>query len=148
MPMPYTYRHASAEFRAFLDDARDTMNLTSDNATYTAVDAVFQVFRARLTVPQALAFADELPCVLRAIFLWRWHPETPLPFPDRAALVAEALAIRPHHNQTPANCIDAVARALRKQVLAIDLDRVLAQLPPGAQAFWHVPGDSPRVTFP
>ena len=61
MPMPYTYRHASAEFAAFLADAREALGLESDNATYTAVDAVFQVFRTRLSVEQALAFADLLP---------------------------------------------------------------------------------------
>lgn len=139
MPMPYTYRHASAEFRAFLDDAKEAMRLESDNATYTAVDGVFQVFRRRLTVEQALAFADILPCVLRAIFLWRWRPAAPLPFADRSALTREAQAIRPHHNLTPDNCIPAVARALRRQVLASDLDPVLARLPEGARAFWDLP---------
>lgn len=79
MPMPYTYRHASAEFAAFLADAREALGLESDNATYTAVDAVFQVFRTRLSVEQALAFADLLPCVLRAIFVWRWHPPPRFP---------------------------------------------------------------------
>ena len=44
MPMPWTYRHASREFRKFLDDAKERMSLDSDNMTYTAVDAVFQVF--------------------------------------------------------------------------------------------------------
>ena len=55
MPMPPTYRHASKEFRAFLADAKDRMNLESDNMAYTAVDAVFQVFRRRLTAQQGHA---------------------------------------------------------------------------------------------
>ena len=31
MPMPWPYRHASKEFRAFPDDAKERMNLGSDN---------------------------------------------------------------------------------------------------------------------
>jgi uncharacterized protein (DUF2267 family) len=151
MPMPYTYRHASAEFSAFLTDAREDLGLVSDNMAYTATDAVFQVFRARLTVPQALAFADVLPCVLRAIFLWRWSPAPPLPWADRATLAREAQAIRPHHNLTPDHAIAVLARVLRRHVLAQDLDRVLAGLPPGAAEFWHVPPDEAAglsVRFP
>lgn len=112
MPMPYTYRHASAEFAAFLADARERLGLDSDNMTYTAVDAVFQVFRRRLTVPQALAFADVLPAVLRAIFLWRWTPGDPVPWSARADLAVEVKAVRPHHNLTPDHAITAVAEAL------------------------------------
>lgn len=141
MPMPYTYRHASAEFSAFIADARDEMGLVSDNMTYTATDAVFQVFRARLTVPQALAFADVLPAVLGAIFLWRWTPAPPLPWADRATLTREAQAIRPHHNLTPDNAIAALSRSLRRHVLARDLAQAFARLPPEAAAFWHVPPD-------
>lgn len=44
MPMPWTYRHASEEWRAFLYDVRDRMMLESPNSAYKAVDAVFQVF--------------------------------------------------------------------------------------------------------
>src|SRR3989338_29602 len=95
MPMPYTYRHAQTEFAAFLHDAREAMALDSDNMTYTAVDGVFQTFRRRLTVPQALAFADLLPAILRAMFLWRWTPAPPLPFADRATLTADAQSLRP-----------------------------------------------------
>lgn len=150
MPMPYTYRHASAEFAAFLADAREALGLESDNATYTAVDAVFQVFRARLSVEQALAFADLLPCVLRAIFVWRWHPTVPLAFADRATLTAEAQAIRAYHNLTPAHCIAAVALALRGHIPAPDLDRLLAGFPPGAAEFWALPPgkQSPPLRFP
>jgi uncharacterized protein (DUF2267 family) len=149
--MPYTYRHASAEFTAFLADARAALDLVSDNSTYTAVDAVFRVFRARLTVPQALAFADILPSVLRAIFVADWRPADPLPFADRATLTREAQAVRPHHNLTPDHVIGTLARVLRRHVLAIDLDRVLATLPPGAAEFWHVPPDETAgltVRFP
>lgn len=150
MPMPYTYRHAQAEFAAFLHDARAAMALDSDNMTYTAVDGVFQTFRRHLTIPQALAFADILPAILRAMFLWRWTPAPPPPFPDRATLTAQAQALRPHHNLTPPNCIEATALALRGQIAGPDLDRLLAQFPQGATDFWALPAGStpPPLRFP
>lgn len=40
MPMPWTYRQASREWQAFLGDARDAMDLTADNVTYTALQGV------------------------------------------------------------------------------------------------------------
>ena len=90
MPMPWTYRHASKEFRAFLDDAKERMGLASDNMAYTAVDAVLQVFRRRLTPEQGIAFADLLPSVLRAVFVYRWDvARPPVPFGPRDALTRE-----------------------------------------------------------
>lgn len=137
MPMPWTYRHASREWRAFLDDARERMDLVSDNSAYTAVDAVFQVFRRRLTAQQGLDFADVLPSIPRAIFVAGWRIREPVPFTDRAALTAEVKAVRPDHNLTPDNAIEATAWAVRRCTNRIDLERVLAGLPDGARDFWH-----------
>lgn len=144
MPMPWSYRHASKEFRAFLDDAKDRMNLESDNMAYTAVDAVFQVFRRRLTAQQGLDFAKVLPSVPRAIFVYNWDlGQPPAAFADRAAMTQEAQAIRKDHNLTPDNAIEATAWALRRHVDQTDLDRVLARLPEGAEEFWRVQVDDP-----
>ncbi len=142
MPMPWTYRHASREFRAFLDDAKDRMDLQSDNSTYTAVDAVFQVFRKRLTAQQGLDFASILPSVLRAIFVKDWVvAEPPLPFAARKDLTDEAKQVRPHHNLTPDNAIEATAWALRRLINPREFDAVLAKLPDEARAFWDVDVD-------
>lgn len=139
MPMPYTYRHASAEFAAFLADLREELGHSSDNVAYTTTDAVFQVFRRRLSVPEALMFADVLPCVLRAIFLWHWTPEAAKPFGSRVEMTKEVQAVRAHHNWAPDHAILAVARCLRACVLSNDLDPVLARLPEGSVAFWALP---------
>ncbi len=145
MPMPWTYRHASREWRAFLDDVRERMDLVSDNSAYTAVDAVFQVFRRRLTAQQGLDFAGVLPSILRAIFVAGWRvDDPPLPFTDRASLTAEVKAVRPDHNLTPDNAIEATAWAVRRFTNRLDLERVLAGLPEGAAAFWHVEVADPR----
>ena len=139
MPMPWTYRHASKEWQAFLADAKERMNLSSDNMAYTAVDGVLQVFRKRLTAQEGLAFASVLPSVLRAIFVKDWDVSAPpLPFADRATLTREVQAVRPHHNLTPDNAIEATAWALRRCTDARAFEAVLAELPEGARDFWHV----------
>lgn len=137
--MPWTYRHASKEFEGFLDDAKARMALVSDNMAYTAVDAVFQVFRRRLTPQEGLAFASALPSVLRAIFVKDWDIRlAPVPFLSREEMTREAQSVRRHHNLTPENAIEATAWALRRSLDQRDLDRVLARLSPEARAFWHV----------
>lgn len=144
MPMPWTYRHASREFEAFLADVRERMDLASSNMAYTAVDGVFQVFRRRLTAQQGLDFADTLPAVLRAIFVHDWDVSgAPLPFTDRASLAREAQALRRHHNLTPDNAIEATAWAVRRCVDQATFDRVLTDIGPQAQAFWHVTVNDP-----
>jgi uncharacterized protein (DUF2267 family) len=147
--MPWTYRQATREWQAFLSDAREAMNLTSDNATFTAVEGVFRAFRRRLTPQQAIDFAQVLPSVLRALFVADWHfDEGPQPPGTRPDWTSEAMALRPHHNLTPQNCVAATALALRKSVLREDLDRVLATLPPFAVEFWSTPGTDPATLGP
>lgn len=149
MPMPWTYRHASKEWRAILDDARDRMNLSSDNMAYTAIDAVFQVFRRRLSAQQGLDFASVLPAVPRAIFVAGWDVSTPpLPFADRVTLTAEVRAVRPDHNLTPDNAIEATAWTIWRYVNHAELDRVLNRLPEGARDFWTAQPDDPADLTP
>ncbi len=112
---------------------------------YTAVDAVFQVFRHRLTAQQGLDFAGVLPSVLRAIFVNGWDVTVPpVPFSERSALIAEAKEIRVNHNLTPDNAIEATAWAVRRCTNKGDFERVLAQLPDEAAAFWHIEVDDPK----
>lgn len=149
MPMPWTYRHASAEWQRFLDIAKEEMDLVSNNSAYTAIEGVLLAFRRRLTVDQALRFADALPSVVRAIFLYRWHPEAPAPWGSRDVQTAEAKALRPDHNLTPDNCIDATAIALRAVVRPDEIDPVLSAIGPEAEAFWRVAPERLRpVDFP
>ena len=149
MPMPWTYQQATREWQAFLADARDAMNLGSDNAAFTAVEGVFRAFRRRLSVQQALDFADVLPAVPRALFVAHWRiSDQVVPPGTRADWTAEARALRPDHNQTPDNCLIATAFALRRAVLRDDLERVLATLPPFAADFWAGPGHDPASLGP
>ncbi len=144
MPMPWTYRHASKEWRAFLDDVKERMCLESDNMAYTAVDGVMQVFRRRLTAQEGLDFASVLPCVLRAIFVQDWDVTAPPePFRCRAALIAEVKQVRGNHNLTPDNAIEATAWAIRRATNKRDFERALGRLPKEARAYWHVDVEDP-----
>ncbi|MXQ08753.1 DUF2267 domain-containing protein [Alphaproteobacteria bacterium GH1-50] len=144
MPMPWAYRHATRDFRAFLDDLKSRADLVSDNSAYTVVDAVFQVFRRRLTVQEGLAFASILPAVLSAIFTRNWAPVAdPAPFADIQDMNAEARQVRRDHNLTPENAIEVVAWCLWRHVNHRELKLALSKLPPEARAFWEVPNADP-----
>lgn len=105
------------------------MALASDNSTYTAIEAVFHVFRRRLTAQEGLDFASVLPAIPRAIFVGGGKLEAGVEFGSRADWVAEAKGFRPHQNRTPDGVLVAVRRALRRHMDQRDLDRVLARGP-------------------
>lgn len=137
MPMPREFQHASEDFDALLEDARDRADLATRHQTWTMIDAVLRVFRRRLTVAEGLRFAAVLPAVPRAMFVTDWDPSAPpVPFDDRAAMTREVQAVRPHHNFAPETAIAAVAGALRRQVDPIAFERALDGLPVAARAFW------------
>lgn len=90
MPMPWTNRIATREWQVILAAARAAMDLTSDNATYTAVQGVMQAFRRRLTPQQAVDFAQVLPSTLRALFVADCHLTDPFPPGTRADWTTKA----------------------------------------------------------
>lgn len=138
MPVPFDYKHASMAFEQFLLDARDISGLATTHQTYTMVQGVFQAFRRRLDVRDALLFANVLPPVLRALFVADWNLDEPRrPFEDRAVMTREVQSLRPDHNLAPASSIRDVAAALRRNIDQAELDRVLARLPARARAFWQ-----------
>lgn len=144
MTWPLEYQRAAVDFERFMVAARDAAGLQTTNMAWTMVEGVLLVFRRRLAVAQAIAFANLLPPLLRALFLQDWHPGAePVPFAARDVLTAEVQALRPAHNFSPPNAIEAVATALRGEVDEAALARVLAQLPPGATDFWAVSGTWP-----
>jgi len=138
MTMPGEYRRASEDFDSYLDDVRADALIDSRNVVYTMTQGVFQTFRCRLDVADALRFADVLPPVLRAIFVSDWNPhDAKRSFDDRAAMTREAQSLRGDHNFAPDTAIRDVARAVRKHVNVAAFDRVLKTLPGGAEEFWR-----------
>lgn len=137
MPIPMEYQHASEAFMRILAEARDESGLGTMNQSFTMVDGVLRTFRRRLTPEEALRFGQLLPPVLRALFLVEGAlSDPPLPFAPRAELTQEVKALRQHHNFAPDTAIADVARVLRRHVDGPALDRLLADLSPGAADFW------------
>jgi uncharacterized protein (DUF2267 family) len=137
LPVPLKYNNATSEFMRFLDDAREAAGLATANQAFTMTEGVLRAFRDRLEVRDAIAFANVLPAVLRAIFVADWDLDSPRKqFGDRAVMVADVKALRSDHNFSPDHCLQAVAGALRGHVDAIAFDRALATLPAGAVDFW------------
>ncbi|WP_428697725.1 DUF2267 domain-containing protein [Stappia sp.] len=140
MTIPAEYSTASAVFDRFLEDARDRAGLATRNQTYTMVQGVFQVFRARLELEEAIRFAAVLPPLLRALFVADWDLDAPKrDFSRREEMTGEIQALRRHHNFAPETAIADVAGALRSHVDRQALDRVLAALPEDAARFWSLP---------
>ncbi|MBV5337505.1 MAG: DUF2267 domain-containing protein [Deltaproteobacteria bacterium] len=139
MTLPFEYQNASMQFDQFMIDARDFAQLATTNMAWNMVVGVLHTFRRRLTVEDALRFADVLPPVIRALFLEKWDVMQPvLTFGDNDDLLAEVRSVRFEHNFSPDNAIVAVALALRKQVDAAKFEHLLTELPIGSIAFWSI----------
>jgi len=138
VPVPPEYERASAKFYEFLTAARDLADLQTTHQAYTMTEGVLLAFRRRLTVQQALDFANELPLLLRALFVSDWDTEEPRrEFGDRAAMTQEVKGLRADHNWSPDNSIAAVAEALRGHVYPDRFAAMLTRLPPAATGFWR-----------
>lgn len=140
MPMPWTYRHPETEWRGFLEDIREILDTPSSNVAYTAAEGVLTAFRHRLTPEEALAFADALPCVIRALFVQGWRMEKPRPWASRDDYAAEARALRRDHNFAGERVVEAVSYGLHRAIGADRLRKALAAIGPEAQAFWELTG--------
>lgn len=139
MPMPREYQRAEAEFSAFLEDIKTELNSPTRNTAYTTVQSVFIVFRRRLSLEQAIAFASVLPAILRAIFVQDWDTaEARRDFTGLDALNAEVKSVRQAHNFSPDRSIEEVAAVLRRHVDQAAFEKTLAAISPEALAFWGV----------
>lgn len=137
MPVPTKYQRATDDFYQLLMDARDAAGLVTTNQAYTMVQGVFQVFRRRAEIKEAIRFAGVLPVGARALFVADWDVEEPRrPFDERAVMTREVQELRPNHNFASETAIDDVATALRRNVDQDAFQRVLATLSEDARRFW------------
>ncbi|MYM36459.1 DUF2267 domain-containing protein [Duganella sp. FT94W] len=137
MPIPFEYQNASRQFDRFMVESRDNAGLATTNMAWNMVVGVFHAFRARLSLEQALIFADALPPVVRALFLENWDPTLPSKeFDTFEAMLDDVRSVRRRHNFSTANAIPAVATALRNNIDIVTFLRALEQLPPAAQNYW------------
>jgi uncharacterized protein (DUF2267 family) len=139
MPYPQEYQLASKEFSDFLGDVKIIAYFGSRHMAYTMVQGVFQVFRRRLDIKDAIKFANVLPVGLRALFISDWDTEEERKsFVDHELMTEEAKQLRPNHNYSTDTAINDVAKALRRHVDEDLLDETLRGFPEGAIEFWRV----------
>jgi len=136
---PAEYQRASDDFYDFLQTLRDIAFFTDSHPPYTVTQAVFQVFRRRLSLADAIRFAQVLPVGLRALFVIDWNPDEPLrAFGTRDEMTRELCELRPEHNYSSDTSISDVSKALRLHVDVKAFDDLLATLPAEAVDFWSV----------
>jgi len=70
--VPTEFERASSDFLGFSVAARDFAALASTHQAYTMTQGVLQTFRRRLSFEEAMAFANVLPLLLRALFVTDW----------------------------------------------------------------------------
>lgn len=137
MPVPMEYRLASQNFEQFLAEVAEEAGLGTRNQAFTTTEGVLQCFRRRLEVQEAIAFAQILPAMLRALFVQDWDIASKrVETWDRGAMTAEVKALRVNHNFSPDSSIQDVARIVRRHIDAQAFDRCLERLPAEARAFW------------
>lgn len=140
MPMPMEYRQASVDFDRFVEDLKEVSMLSTSHQAYTMLQAVLQLFRRRLTVQQALEFANVLPPVLRAIFVSDWDStEEMREFGTETEMMAEVRSLRYNHNLSTDSAISDVAEAVRRNIDPVVFDRALSKLSQAARDFWLMP---------
>ncbi len=136
MTIPMEYAHAGEAFDRFIERVRRRADHVTRHQTFKTVQSVLMVFRRRLTVDQALTFADALPVILRAVFVEGLRQAPTIPFASLTEMNAEVRAIREQHDFSPENAIEIVAECLREDWDQLTFHSVLCELPEGAAAFW------------
>ena len=139
MPYPQEYQIATMQFTDFLGDVKTNASVQTRHMAYTMTQGVFQVFRRRLSLENAIRFSNVLPAGIRAFFVADWDPyEERKPFPDRQEMLHEVQQLRAEHNFAfmTDDAIRDVAKALRNHVDCDKLDRLLGTFPKGAVEFW------------
>lgn len=131
------YRLASQDFDRFLAEVAEQTNLSSRHQAYTTTQAVFQCFRRRIGTRDAIAFAQILPAMLRALFVQDWDPDEPIAQSwDPYVMTEEVKQLRVNHNFSPDTAICDVARVLRTYLDPKAFASCLSRLPEPAQSFW------------
>lgn len=146
MPYPVEYSNSTQTWIKVLEAVKAETGLTTSNQAFTVLEGVLRAFRCRLGVQDSLRFADELPVVLRALYVHDWNIDQMLrPFAPPLELGDEVRSLRRSHNWAPDTAVVDVARALRPFMHPTHFDALLASLPAGAAEFWHVESDERRV---
>lgn len=139
MPYPIEYVRASDFFQNYLTDARDAADFGSSHQAYTMTQAVFQAFRQRLSIADAIKFAQILPVCLKAMFITDWNTSSPeKSLGTKEDILKDIRALRPDHNFSPDYSVEAVKEALLKHIDNNQFQQILSELPEKASDFWQM----------
>ena len=117
--------------------ARDHAGLATTNMAWNMVEGVLHAFRRRLTLEQALRFADQLPPVVRSLFIEGWRPGNQVSNVGTSAeILEEVRSLRCEHNFSPDNAIKSVGLALFAVLPSDAFARALDALPPELRELW------------
>lgn len=142
MPYPQEYQIATIKFQDFLSDVKLNCDLGSSHMAYTLVQGVFQAFRRRLGLKNAIRFSNLLPAGLRALFVADWNPDEPvLDFSSsREELIEEFQSLRKIHNFT--YLVDRPSKhvydALMNYVDQTKFEEFMNSLPNSSKSFWDI----------
>lgn len=138
MPLPQEYQRLNDHFYLFLTELKEHVGFGSSHQTYTMVQGVFQVYRRRLEIADAIRFANTLPAGLRALFVADWDPlEERSAFDTLARMNQEVRQLRPEHNFSKPTAIQDVALILRRHLDEQAFDALLQSFPAQAREFWR-----------
>ncbi|MFW5653250.1 MAG: DUF2267 domain-containing protein [Planctomycetota bacterium] len=124
----------------WLKDLRQIGEFDSDEQAWSALRAVSQAVRDRLTVDEASHLAAQLPCLIRGVYFEGWSPSN-VPVKARSrdqflGLVNEKMSggtsIAPQH------AAEAVFRLLNDRITPGEVDDVRHMLPLEVQELWSV----------
>jgi uncharacterized protein (DUF2267 family) len=138
MPMPPEIAQASVQFMDLLGALKERAWLQTHNQCYAMLRAVLHEFRQYLTVRQAIAVADALPAVTRAIFVEDWAPcdEPPAPPAPEEFTAAVVRRLSPHH-VPPDSIVADVFAVLAPRCNAARLGPAVDALPSELRNLWR-----------
>lgn len=138
MPFPIEYATATKDFYNFMEDVKVKSELHSFHVTYTMVQSVFHVFRRRVSIENALKFANTLPVALRALFVKDWDVNEQLkPFESFEKMNEEVKELRYPHNFSIDLAIEVVTSVLPNHVEKIYFNKMMDEMPIEVKIFWN-----------
>ncbi len=142
MPYPQEYQICTNKFQEFLLDVKTNCDFESSHMAYTVAQGVFQAFRRRLNLEDAIRFSNILPAGLRALFVADWDPEQPIKdfTTSSEEVIKEVQSLREVHNFTylTEHPVKNVFKALIKQVDSDKFKAFMDKLPSEAKLFWEI----------
>ncbi len=112
-----------------------------ESQAYSALRAVLQAVRDRLTVDEAANLAAEMPLLIRGIYYEGWKPaECPVKQRTRQEFVESVRRKLRGTNVEPANAIRVCLGLLQRKISAGEIADVRAMMPRELQELWPQEG--------